>query len=86
MSSPAILAARGLIDSPLNYFAELWVRQFSDDEDERDEALQERLKQEFNAAFTVAMTDLTSEYGPPLRAGQNDDESVPLCGVFRFAI
>ena len=86
MPQPTIQAARGLVDSAANDLAELRVRELKDDEEAHDDALQEQLEQEFDTAFAAALSDLTSEHGAPLRTGQDDDESVPLNGVFRFAI
>jgi hypothetical protein len=86
MRQPAVSAARGLIDSRLESFAELWIREFKDDVEAHDDKLQEQLERDFIAAFVESVEDLTDEYGPPARLGEEGDDSVQIGGVFRFAI
>jgi hypothetical protein len=65
---------------------EIRIHEFEDDESAHDEALVEQLRREFSADFSRAAADLGKRYGPPARAGEDDDDSVPLNGVFRFAV
>jgi hypothetical protein len=86
MREDAIAVARKVLASPAGEIAELWVRPFEDEDSGHDDALQDRLGADFAAAFDKARSELAAEFGPPARAGEDDDETVPLCGVFRFAV
>jgi len=85
MREAAVAVARKVLSSPAGEIAELWVRPFEDGTSAHDDALQERLDTDFTVAFDEARSQLAAVFGPPVRVGE-DDEIVPLCGVFRFAV
>ena len=86
MRKSAVAAAKGLVDSRVESLAELWIREFEDDVEAHDDALQERLEREFIVAFDEAASELTAEYGPPARVSQEDEQVVPMGGTFRSAV
>lgn len=58
----------------------------SDDEVALDEEAMDQLYKEFASNFSEVQGELIGVYGKPLRSGSNDDEVVPLNGVFDFSI
>jgi|SRR5579862_3674582 hypothetical protein len=64
----------------------LRMHEFPDDESAHDDELTERLYAEFSADVESAQAELSRHYGDPARTGTEDDELIPLNGVFRFAI
>jgi hypothetical protein len=83
--SPTSLA-RELIERESGGLDELRVHEFTDDESAHDDDLTEKLYAEFLAEFDRAQAELTKTYGEPSRAGTDEDEIIPLNGVFRFAV
>jgi hypothetical protein len=83
--SPTSLA-RELLEGETGGLDELRIHEFSDDESAHDDELTERLYAEFSADFDRAQAELTKAYGEPSRAGTDEDEAIPLNGVFRFAV
>jgi hypothetical protein len=65
---------------------DLRIHDFTDDEAAHDDEAIEKLYADFSAEFDRVEAALTKEYGKPLRTGTEDDEVIPLNGVFRFAI
>jgi hypothetical protein len=83
--SPTSLA-RELIEGGPGGLEELRIHEFPDDESAHDDELSERLYAEFSVDFDRAQAELTKTYGEPSRVGTEEDEFVPLNGVFRFAV
>ncbi len=86
MIEDPLAKARTLFASPSGEMAEVWVRSFEDDVEAHDDHLLERLEQDFVAAFNQSRIELEAVYGPPVRVGDVDDESIPLGGVLRFTV
>lgn len=78
------LAQRALDGDDVLEAVELF--EFSGDEDAHDDAFQEKLERQFEAKFDDACDVLAGELGEPSRTGSADDDAIPLCGVFRFAL
>jgi hypothetical protein len=78
-----------LLDDDSGGLEELRVHEFADGPDDEealnDEAMA-KLYADFSAEFDRAEAALTKQYGKPSRTGEDDDEIIPLNGVFRFAI
>jgi hypothetical protein len=86
MRVPTVQTAQRLLGSRFEDMAELWIRGFADDFEAHDDGLQEQLERDFNFAFNEAVSELTSEFGPPRRSGQEFDGSIPIGGLFQYAI
>jgi hypothetical protein len=86
MAKPPTDLAYELMNGELGGLDLLRIHQFPDDESAHDDELTERLYAEFSVDFDRAQAELTKTYGEPTRVGQDGDEVVPLCGVFRFAV
>lgn len=78
--------ARRLLESPVAGLEEVRAYEFDDDEEAHDDERQEQLETEFSNAFNELVASVTSEFGHPTRTGQEDDDLIPLAGVFEFAI
>ena len=65
---------------------ELRIHDFPDDASAHDDALRKRLYQSFSTDFDRAQAELSKKYGPPVRTGKDDDDAIPLNGIFRFAV
>jgi hypothetical protein len=65
---------------------ELRIHEFTDDESAHDDEHIEKLRADFAAELERAQQELTKIYGAPSRAGDSDDEIIPLGGVFRFVV
>jgi hypothetical protein len=85
MKSPTSLASE-LVERGPGELEELRVQEFADDESAHDDALHEKLHAEFSTAFDDVQAELTRAYGEPLRTGAEDDELIPLNGIFRLAL
>ena len=81
-----IALALALLDGEAGEMAEVRVHMFADDEEAHDDARIESLYAEFNIEFDRVKTSLIERFGTRLWAGIDDDDSVPLNGVFRFAL
>ena len=86
MSKSPTALAKELLEAEVGGLEELRIHEFTDDESAHDDELAERLYAEFSADFDRVQAELGKEYGSPSRTGQEDDEVIPLNGVFRFAV
>lgn len=87
--NPAQLAvelAQKFLKEDEENFEMLRMHEFPDDESAHDDELTERLYAEFSADVESTQVELTRQYGAPTRTGTEDDELIPLNGVFRFAV
>lgn len=78
--------ATELLESGSGGLEELRIHEFADDEAAHDDKKIERLYADFCSELDRAQKELSAGYGPPSRTGDTDDEIIPLCGVFRFAV
>ncbi|MDR2880543.1 MAG: hypothetical protein LBV29_01390 [Azoarcus sp.] len=78
--------ARQLLEADPGDLEEWRIHVFEDDESAHDDALTEKLYAEFSAEFARVQAELAAQYGAPARTGEEDDDLIPLNGVFRFAI
>jgi hypothetical protein len=86
MIKDAVTLARELLRQGDETLEELLIHEIRDDEEAHDDAAQDRLERDFVAAFDEALRRLRSAFGEPLRLGDEDDDVIPLCGVFRWAV
>lgn len=86
MAKSAIELARELVEGEPGGLEELRIHEFTSDEDVHDDSLHDGLHADFSADFDRIQVELTGAYGEPSRTGQEDDELIPLNGVFRFAV
>ena len=86
LAQSAVKLARKFLKEDEENLEMLRLHEFPDDESAHDDELTERLYAEFSADVENVQAELTSHYGAPMRAGTEDDEVIPLSGVFRFAI
>jgi hypothetical protein len=83
----ALKVARTLLEKNKDeLLEELRMHDFPDDESAHDDELTERLYAEFSAEVESVQAELSKEYGSPLRKGKSDTKSIPLNGVFCYAI
>jgi hypothetical protein len=83
--SPTTLASE-LLKGDAGGLEELRIHEFADDEEAHDDESIEKLYADFSAEFDRVETALIKQYGKPSHTGKEDDEAIPLNGVFRFAI
>lgn len=63
------------------------IHEFELDGDEHDDDAIEKLHESFHADFDTAVVKLSKIYGSPTRSeSDSDDDSIPLCGLCRFAV
>jgi hypothetical protein len=86
MAKSATALAHELLDAGPGGLEELRIHEFADDSEAHDDDATDTLYAEFAAVFDRCVTELSQEYGPPGRRGEEDDDAVPLNGVFRFAV
>jgi hypothetical protein len=86
MAKSATSLAKELLAGGAGGMEELRIHEFEDDESAHDDGLIDRLRQDFSAELDRVEVELTREYGEPVRRGTQDDEAIPLNGVFRFAV
>jgi len=86
MAKSAITLASELLQGDAGSLEELRIHEFTDDEEAHDDEAIENLYSDFSAEFDRIEAALTKEYGEPSRTGKEDDEAIPLNGVFRFAV
>ena len=86
MPKSAVEIARKLLKRKKDGLEELRLHMFELDGDEEDDELDERLHTEFSADFDRVQKELASAFGPPGRTGSEDNDVIPLNGVFRFSI
>src|SRR6516164_1120064 len=86
MPKSATALARELLEGDTGRLEELRIHEFADDEEAHDDDAIDKLYEDFSSEFDCVVTALSKEYGKPSRKGKEDDEIIPLNGVFRFAI
>jgi len=86
MPKSATELARELLERDEDGLEELRLHTFELDGDEHDEELDERLHAEFSDEFDSVQSELATAFGAPVRTGSEDDDAIPLSGLFRFAI
>ena len=86
MAKSATSLANELLAGGAGGMEELRIHEFDDDESAHDDELIDRLCQDFSAELDRVQAELTSTYGEPVRTGTQDDATIPLNGVFRFAL
>jgi hypothetical protein len=86
MARSAIALASELLEGDPGGLEELRIHEFADDEEAHDNEAIDKLYEEFSSEFDRAVTALSKKYGKPSRTGKEDDEAIPLNGVFRFAV
>jgi hypothetical protein len=83
----AVKLARALLKKDEDdLLEELRAHDFPDDEAAHDDELTERLYADFSADVESVQAELSKEYGSPSRKGKSDTKSIPLNGVFCYAI
>jgi len=86
MAKSAAALARELLEGDPGGLEELRIHEFADDEEAHDDDAIDQLYDEFSAEFERVAAVLSQQYGKPSRTGEEDDEVIPLNGVFRFAV
>ena len=86
MPKSAINLARQLLTNNENGLEDLRIHQFEDDKAAHNDSAIEKLYVEFSSELDRAQSELSSSYGEPYRTGAEDDEVIPLGGVFKFAV
>ena len=86
MAKSATALASQLLQGDAGDLEELFVHEFVDDEQAHDDDAIEKLYDDFSAEFDQVEAALIKQYGTPSRSGKEEDELIPLNGVFRFAI
>jgi hypothetical protein len=86
MAKSATTLASELLESDVGALEELRIHEFKDDEEAHDDEAVERLYADFASEFDRVEAALSKQYGKPSRTGKEDDEVIPLNGVFRFSI
>jgi hypothetical protein len=85
MPKDATTLASELLHGDAGGLEELRIHEFTDNQEAHDDEAIEKLCADFSAEFDRVEAALTKLYGKPLRTGKEDDEAIPLNGVFRFA-
>jgi hypothetical protein len=86
MAKSATTLARELLVSDDGGMEELRIHEFQDDKEAHDEEALEKLYADFSSEFDRVEAALSNQYGMPSRTGKEDNEVIPLNGVFRFAV
>ena len=86
MPKTATALAKQLLEGDAGGLEELRVHEFEDDAEAHDDEATEALYQDFSADFDRAQAALSKKYGQPTQVGKDNDDAIPLNGVFRFAI
>jgi hypothetical protein len=86
MSNQTIKFAAEFLESDKDQLADLQVHQFKDDMEAHDDSAIDRLYAEFNSDYERARVELAAIYGEPSREGTDNDEVIPLNGVFRYSV
>lgn len=85
MAKSATTLASELLEADPGELEELRIHEFADHEEAHDEAAIEKLCADFSAEFDRVEAALSKQYGKQSRIGKEDDQLIPLNGVFRFA-
>ena len=86
MNASLTAVAKRLLAAADSAIEEVRVFEFVDDETAHDDELQEQMEAEFSTAFTSVQNELSKEFGDPVSTGEEENDLIPLNGVFRFAI
>jgi hypothetical protein len=86
MAKSATALATELLEGDPGGLEELRIHEFTDDEEAHDDDAIDKLYEDFSSEFERIVTTLSKEYGKPSRTGKEDDDVIPLNGVFRFAV
>jgi len=86
MAKSATALASELLEGDAGGLEELRIHEFADDEEAHDDDAIDKLYEDFSTEFDRVVTALSKQYGKPSHTGQEDDEVIPLNGVFRFAV
>jgi hypothetical protein len=86
MAKSATNLAVELLEGDVGGLEELRIHEFTDDEEAHDGKAIKKLYADFSSEFDRVEAALTKKYGKPSRTGKEDDELIPLNGVFRFAV
>lgn len=86
MSKSAVSVANNLLAQRSGGFEIHLIHTFDDDTAAHDDQLHSRVHQDCESAFDDSCAELRLAFGPPTRTGSSDNESIPMSGVFRFAI
>jgi hypothetical protein len=86
MVKSATALASELLEGDAGGLEELRIHDFADDEEAHDDEAIDKLYEEFSSELDSVVTTLSKKYGKPSRTGKEDDEAIPLNGVFRFAM
>jgi hypothetical protein len=86
MAKSATALARELLEGDTGGLEELRMHEFADDEEAHDDDAIDKLYEEFSSEFDRVVATLSKKYGKPSRTGKEDDEVIPLNGLFRFAV
>lgn len=86
MAKSATTLASELLEGDAGALEELRIHEFKDDDEAHDDEAVEKLYADFASQFDRVEAELSKRYGKPSRTGKEDDEIIPLNGVFRFAV
>jgi len=86
MAKPLTTLVEEMLAGNADGTEELRIYEFEDDTSAHDDELIDRLYQEFSAELDRVQSALSKKYGEPVRRGTEDDETIPLNGVCRFAV
>jgi hypothetical protein len=86
MTESAIEIARKFLASDGDGLVDLRIYQFKHDGEAHDDDAIDRLYAQFISDFERVQSKLSGIYGEPFKTGIDDDDVIPLCGVFRFAV
>jgi hypothetical protein len=86
MANDATTLAKNILKAAPGMLEEIRIHEFTDDEEAHDDEAVDKLYSDFSAEFDRGEAVLTKQYGKPSRTGKEDDETIPLNGVFRFAV
>jgi hypothetical protein len=86
MAKSATALASELLEADPGGLEELHIHEFADDEEAHDDEAIDKLYEEFSSEFDHVVTSFLKKYGKPSRTGKEDDEAIPLNGVFQFAV
>lgn len=86
MAKSIIIRATELLERGIGSLEELRIHEFLNDEEAHDDDAIAKLYADFSAEFDQVEGLLAKRYGNPSRIGKENDEVIPLNGIFRFSI
>ena len=86
MAKSATTLARELLEVDAGGMEEISIHVFQGDEEAHDDQAVEKLYADFSSEYERVEAELSKQYGKPSRTGKEEDEVIPLNGVFRFAV